>query len=138
MSNSDPMDCIGPGSSVLHCLPKFAQINGELSGQCYLIISSSAPPSPTLNLFPALGLFQWISSSHQAAKELELHLLHQYFQWIFRVDFIRTDWFDFLVVQGAIKSLLQHHNLKTPILWQLAFFLVQHPVHNHWKNHSFD
>ena len=28
----------------------------------------------------------------------------------------RIDWFDFLAVQGTLKSLLQHHNLKAPIL----------------------
>ena len=29
----------------------------------------------------------------------------------------RIDWLDFLVVQGTLKSLLQHHNLKILILW---------------------
>ena len=39
----------------------------------------------------------------------------------------RTDWFDFLVVQGTLKSLLQHHCLKAsaPSLQHLAFFMVQ-------------
>ena len=37
----------------------------------------------------------------------------------------RTDWFDLLVVQGALKSLLQRHNLKVSILWRSAFFMVQ-------------
>jgi len=32
------------------------------------------------------GLSQWVSSSHQMAKVLELQLQHQPFQWIFRVD----------------------------------------------------
>ena len=38
-------------------------------------------------------------------------------------------WFDLLVVQGTLKSLLQHHNLKTSILWCSTFFMVQlsHP-----------
>ena len=27
-----------------------------------------------------------------------------------QVDSLRTDWFDLLVVQGTLKSLLQHHN----------------------------
>ena len=36
----------------------------------------------------------------------------------------RIDWFD-LAVQGTLKSLLQHHNLKTSILWQSALFMVQ-------------
>ena len=36
-----------------------------------------------------------------------------------------TDWFDLLAVQGTLKSLLQHHNLKASILWHSAFFMVQ-------------
>ena len=41
----------------------------------------------------------------------------------------RIAWFDFLAVQGTLKSLLQDHNLKASILWCLAFFMVQlsHP-----------
>ena len=35
------------------------------------------------------------------------------------------DWFDLLAVQGALKSLLQHHNSKASILWHSAFFIVQ-------------
>ena len=38
---------------------------------------------------------------------------------------IRVDWFDLLAVQGAIKSLLQHHSSKASILHCLAFFVVQ-------------
>ena len=39
------------------------------------------------------------------------------------------DWFDLLVVQGTLKSLLQHHSLKASILQHSAFFMVQlsHP-----------
>jgi len=37
----------------------------------------------------------------------------------------RIDWFDLLAVQGTVRSLLQHHNLKASILWHLAFFMVQ-------------
>ena len=42
----------------------------------------------------------------------------------------RMDWLDLLAVQGALKSLLQHHHAsKASILWCLAFFTVQlsHP-----------
>ena len=37
--------------------------------------------------------------------------------------------FDLLAVQGALKSLFQHHSLKASILWCSAFFMVQlsHP-----------
>ena len=41
----------------------------------------------------------------------------------------RIDWFDRLAFQGTLKSLLQHHNTKTSILWHSAFFMAQfsHP-----------
>ena len=43
--------------------------------------------------------------------------------------FFRMDWLDLLAVQGALKSLLQHHSSKALILWRSAFFTVQlsHP-----------
>ena len=37
----------------------------------------------------------------------------------------RMDWLDLLAVQGTLKSLLQHHSSKAPILWHSAFFIVQ-------------
>ena len=40
------------------------------------------------NLSQHQGLFQWVGSSHQVAKVLELQLQHQSFQWVFRVDFL--------------------------------------------------
>ena len=41
----------------------------------------------------------------------------------------RIDWLDLLIVQGTLKSLLQHHNSKASILRCSAFFIVQlsHP-----------
>ena len=38
---------------------------------------------------------------------------------------IRMDWLDLLAVQGALKSLLQHHSSKAPVLDCSAFFIVQ-------------
>ena len=37
----------------------------------------------------------------------------------------RTDWFDFLPVQGTLKSLLQHHSSKASILRHSVFFMFQ-------------
>ena len=37
----------------------------------------------------------------------------------------RIDWLYLLAVQGPLKSLLQHHNLKASILQHSAFFMVQ-------------
>ena len=37
----------------------------------------------------------------------------------------RMDWFDFLAVQGTLKSLLQHHSSKALIIPRSDFFMVQ-------------
>ena len=37
----------------------------------------------------------------------------------------RMDWLDLLVVEGTLKSLLQHHSSKASILQCSAFFMVQ-------------
>ena len=88
-----------------------------------------SPSPPAFNLSQQQGLFQRVSSLHQVAKVLELQLQHQSFQWIFRTDYFSIDWLDLLAVQGALKSLLQHHSSKALILWCSAFFMVQlsHP-----------
>ena len=41
----------------------------------------------------------------------------------------KIDWFDLLVVQGTLKSFLQHHSSKASIFQCSAFFMVQlsHP-----------
>ena len=41
----------------------------------------------------------------------------------------RMDWFDFLAVQGTLRSLFQHHSSKASTLQCSAFFIVQlsHP-----------
>ena len=37
----------------------------------------------------------------------------------------RIDWVALRLVQGTLKSLLQHHNSETSILWCTAFIMVQ-------------
>ena len=65
------------------------------SNMCLLSLWCHQPSHPLSSLFPPAfnlsqhqGLFQWVSSSHQVAKVLELQLQHQSFQWIFRTDFL--------------------------------------------------
>ena len=36
----------------------------------------------------------------------------------------RIDWFDLLAIQGSLKNLLQHHDLKVSIIWCSACFMV--------------
>ena len=51
--------------------------------------------------------------------------------------FFRIDWFDLLAVQGALKSLLQHHSSKASILWCSVFLSpTLSSIHDYWKNNS--
>ena len=123
----DPMDCSTPGLPVHHQLPEFSQTHVHRVGD--VIQPShplSSPSPPTINPSQHQGLFQWVSSSYQVAKLLELQLQHQSFQRILEglISF-RIDWFDLLAVQGTLKSLLQHYSSKTSILWCSAFLMVQ-------------
>ena len=80
-----------------------------LSWWCYLNHLILCHPILLLLLvFPSIRVF-----SNESALNIRgpkyCSFRHQSFQWIFRVDL--------LVVQGTLKSLLQHHNLKASILW---------------------
>ena len=82
------------------------------------------PPS----IFPSIRVF---------SNESVLHIRWLKF-WSFSISpsneysgliSFRIDWFDLLVIQGTLKSLLQHHISKASVLWYSAFFIVQlsHP-----------
>ena len=67
------------------------------------------------------GLFQWVCSSPQVAKVLELQ--HQWiFQWIFRVDFF-WDWLVWspCCPRETQESFFQQHRLKASVLSSSAF-----------------
>ena len=85
----DPMDCSMPGFPVLQFSHGVCSNSCPLHQWCYLTISSSVIlVSSCPQSFSASGSFQWVSSSHQVARILELQLQHQYFQWIFRLIYI--------------------------------------------------
>ena len=93
----DPMNRSTPGLPVHHQLPESTQTHvhsvDDAIQPSHPPSSPSPPPSspspPVLNLSQHQCIFQWVSSSHQVAKvlELQLQLQHQSFQWIFRTDF---------------------------------------------------
>ena len=87
----DLMDCSTPGFPVLQHLPEPAQAHVHWVSDAIQPSWPLSPPSPlAFSLFQHQGLFQWVSSSHQVAKVLELQLQHQSFQWIFRTDFLQN------------------------------------------------
>ena len=85
----NPMDCSTSGFPGLHYLPEFTQTHVHWVSDAIQPFHPLLPSfAPALNLSQHQGLFQWASFSHQMAKVLELQLQRQFFQWIFRVDFL--------------------------------------------------
>ena len=78
----NPMNRSTPGLPIHHKLPESTQTHAHRVGDA---IQPShpllSPPPPAPNLSQHQGLFQWVNSSHEVAKVLELQLQHQSFQW---------------------------------------------------------
>ena len=80
----DPRDCSKTGSSVLHYLPKFAQIHIHWSQWCNLTISSSVTPF-------SLGLPRWCigkKSDCQSRKRKRLG----FDSWLRKIPWRRATW----------------------------------------------
>ena len=107
----NPMDCSTPGFPIHHFLLELAQTQVHLVSDA-IYPSHPLLPSSAFNISQHQGLLsQWVSSLHQVAKVLELQLQHQLSSEYSELISFRIDWFDFIAVQGILKSLLQHHNL---------------------------
>ena len=119
-----------PGLPVHHQLPESTQTHVHWVGD---VIQPSHPLSslspPALNLSQHQGLFQWVSSSQQMDKVLEVCFSISPSNEYSGLISFRMDLLDLLAVQGTLKSLLQLHSSKASILQHSAFFIVQlsHP-----------
>ena len=119
-----------PGLPVQHPLPEFTQTHVH---QVNDAIQPSHPlsfPSPLAPIPPSIRVF---------SNESTLRMRWPKY-WSFSFSIIpsreipglisfRMDWLDLLAVQGALKSILQHHSSKASILRCSAFFIIQlsHP-----------
>ena len=119
------MDCSTAGFPVLHHLPEFAQTYVHRVDVIQPSHPLTSPSPPVFNLSQHQGLFQWLNSSHLAAKELQLPFHYQPFQWISQLTSFKIEWFDLLSDQGTLKSLPTHHSSKASILQHSASFMVQ-------------
>ena len=122
----DPMDYSTSGSSVFSLSPGGCSDSCLLNWWRYLSISSSATPfSSCPQSFPASGSFHHIWRPENWSFSFSISPRNEYSRFIC----FRIDWFDLLEVQETLKSLLQHHNLKAPVLQCSAFFMIQasHP-----------
>ena len=136
----DPMNHSRPGLPVHHQPAEFIQTHVLRVSDAIQPSHPLSSPSPNApNPSQHQGLFHWVNSSHQVAKE--------YWSFSFSISpsnehpgliFFRMDWLDLLSVQGTFKSLLQHHSSKASILQCSAFFTVQlsHPYMTTGKGYS--
>ena len=85
------------------------------------------------SIFPIIGLFQWVGSSHQLVKLLELQFQQQSFLWIFRADFL-WDWLVWSLSRDSQESFLAPH-FKTINSAALSLLYGQPltSVHDYWK-----
>ena len=95
-------------------------------------IESVIPCNHLILCCPLLLLPSTFPNNRVFSKESVLHIRWPKY-WSFSVSpsngysgliFFRIDWFDLLVVQGTLKSLLQHHSSKASILQHSAFLMV--------------
>ena len=129
-SHSAMSDSLRPHGLQQTRLPCPSPSPGACSNSCPLswwchstILSSVVPFSSCLQSFPASGSFSvsQLFTSKYWSFSFSISPSNEYSRLIsFRIDL-----FDFLAVQGTLKTLLQHHSLKTSILWHSAFFMVQ-------------
>ena len=137
----NPVDCSTPGFPVLYHLPEFAKIHIHWVSDTNLTIASSAAPFPfASSLSQHQGLFQWVGSSHQVAKVLELQLQHQSFQWIFRIDFLQ-DWLVWSLCSprnSQESSLASQFESINSLALRLLYSPTLKSIHGYWKNHSFE
>ena len=123
------MNCSSPGLPVHHQLLGFTQTHVEsvmpashlILGRPFLLLP---PMSPSIRVFSNESTLRmrwpkYWSFSFSIIPSKEIPGLISF----------RMDWLDLLVVQGTLKSLLQHHSSKASILRHSAFFTVQlsHP-----------
>ena len=129
-----------PGFPVLHHLPEFAQTYVHPVGDSVQPSHPLLPSSPAFTLSQHQGLFQWVSSSHQVAKVLELQLQHQSFQRIFTVDF-HYNWLAWSPCsprdsqESSPAPQFKSNNFSA---LSLLYSPTLTSIYDYWKIHSFD
>ena len=130
------MGCNTPGFPVLHHLLEFAQTH------VHRVSDAIQPSHPLFPLSPLAlqhqGLFQ-LGTSHQVAKVLELQLQHQFFQWIFRVDFLSDClvWFPCSPRDPQESSLGPQFEGINSLVLRLLCGPILTSIHDYWEK-SFD
>ena len=129
----DPMDCSTPDLPVHHSRSKLKEFTQT---HVHWVIDAIQSSHPLSSLFLLPSIFP---SNRAFSNELALPIRWpKYWSLSFSISpsneysgliSFTIDWFDFLAVQGTLKSFLQHHSSKASILWCSVFFMIQlsHP-----------
>ena len=115
-----------PSLSVHHQVPELAQTHVHRVSDAIQPLILCHPLLLLPSIFPSIRVF---------SNESVLHIRWPKY-WSFSYSIspsneyselisFRIDWFDLLVVQGTLKSFLQHHSPKASILQCSDFFMVQ-------------
>ena len=137
----DPMNHRTPGLHVHHHLPEFTQTHvHQVSNAIQPSHPLSSPSPPVTNSSQHQSLFQWVNSSHEAAKVLEFQLQHQPFQWTPRTDLLQNG-----PVGSPCSPRDSQESSPTPqfkSINSLALSFLHSPtltsIHDHRKNQSLD
>ena len=135
----DPMNCSMPGLLVHYQLPEPTQTHVHWVGDAIQPSHPELSPSPPALIFPSIRDF-----SNESALRIRWP---KYWSFSFNISpsnehpgliSFRMDWLDLLAVLGTLKSLLQHHSSKAPILYLFLYSPTLTSIHDHWKNHRLD
>jgi len=128
----DSMDCSMPGFSIT-----------DFWSLLKLMFIQSVMPSSHLILCRPFLLLSLIFSSIRVFSNKSALRIRWPKYWSFSIspsnDYsglisFRINWFDLFAVQGTLKSLLQHQNLKASILLHSLFYCpALTSVHDYWK-----
>ena len=122
------MDYSMPSFTVHHQLPELTQTHVHWAGNASQPFHPLWSPAP-----PAFNL-----SQHQGLFYESILCIRWPKYWSFSISpsnehsgliSFRINWFDLIVVQRTLKSLIQYHSSKVSILWHSAFLMAQfsHP-----------
>ena len=125
----NPMNRSTPGLPVQHQLPELTQTHIHQVHDAIQPFHPLSSPFHPAAISPSIRVF-----SNESTLRMRWP---KYWSFSFSIIpskehpgllFLRMDWLDLLVVQGTLKSLLQHHSSKASILRGSAFIVqLSHP-----------
>ena len=134
-----PMDCSLPGFPVHHQLLELVQTHvhrvSDIILPSYPLLSPSPPPST----FPSINVFSSESVLHIRCPKYWSFYISPSNEYSGLIS-SRIDWLDLVAVQGDSQESSPTPQFKSINSLVLSFLYspTLTPIHDYWKNHSFD